>query len=89
MRKKVYEVLKALQHGDIISVYTCKLDGISSQVKNEISELRNVYGVRIVTVGSFVGRHSAYFLDSSNENIKRVEMLLNTYKKKENHKVHK
>ncbi len=86
MRKKVYEVLRALHHEDIVSGYIYKLDGVSSRVRNEISELRNVHGVRIVTVGSFIGRCASYFLEASDENIKRVEMLLKTHEKKENQK---
>lgn len=81
MRKRVYQVLKSLHHGDIVSVYTCRLDDMSARVRNEISELRRVYGVQIATVGSFVGRHAAYFLDTSDENIKRVERLLQAHKK--------
>ncbi len=87
MRKKVYEVLKALEYGDMVSVYTCKLEGTSSRVRNEISELRRVHGVNIITEKGFFNRHATYLLDSSDENIKRVERLLKTYEKKENHKV--
>lgn len=43
MRKRVYWVLEALCHGDIVSGYTCKLDGTSSRVRNEIYELRRQY----------------------------------------------
>ena len=85
MRKKVYEILEALDHDDIVSVYTCKLDGMSSRVRNEIHELRRTYNVQIMTKEGFVGRCAAYFLEPSPENIKRVKMLLKMYKKQENY----
>ena len=81
MRKKVYEVLKALENDDWVSVYTCKLDGTSSRVRNEISELRRIHRVRIITVEGFVGRCAAYFLDDTDENFERVKMLLKKHKK--------
>lgn len=89
MRKRVYQVLKSLHYGDIVSVHTCKLDGMSARVRNEILVLRQIFSVQIITEESFVGRYAAYFLHTSDENIKRVERLLKTYEKKENQKVHK
>ncbi len=86
MRKKVYEVLRALDNWDWVSVYTCKLDGTSSRVRNEISELRRIHHVQIVTVESFIGRGAAYFLVDSDESFERVKMLLKKYKKRENKK---
>lgn len=88
MRKRVYLTLKALYHGDIVSVYTCKLDGMSARVRNEISKLRKDYAVEIVTEGNFVGRNAAYFLDRADENIKRVKQLLERYEKKENQTIY-
>ena len=82
MRKKVYEVLEALENGDWVSVKICKFAGISSRVRNEIYELRRIHRVRIITVESFIGRGAAYFLETSDANIKRVEMLLKTHEKK-------
>jgi len=86
MRKKVYEVLRALDNWDWVSVYTCKLDGISSRVRNEILELRSIHRVQIVTVECFIGRGAAYFLVDSDTNFKRVKMLLKKHKKRENQK---
>ena len=84
MRKKVYEVLEALDHGDWVSVKMCKLEGMSSRVRNEISELRKIYHVEIITVEHFIGRGSAYFLVESDENFERVKFLLKKHKKEEN-----
>lgn len=80
MRKKVYAILEALDNGYWVSVKICKLDGTSSRVRNEISELRRKYGVRIITVENFLGRCAAYFLVYSGDNFERVKMLLKTYK---------
>lgn len=82
MRKKVYEVLEALDNGDWVSVYTCKLDGTSSRVRNEVSELRRKYGVKIITVENFLRRCAAYFLVDSAKNLERVKILLKKHKKK-------
>ncbi len=82
MRKKVYEVLRALDNSDWVSVYTCKLDGMSSRVRNEISELRRIHRVQIITVENFTGRGAAYFLVDSDENFERVKILLKKHKKK-------
>ncbi len=84
MRKKTYEVLESLENCDIVSVFTCKLDDMSSRVRNEIYELRNIYDVEIHAEGSFIGRYSAYFLVGSKKNLKRVKMLLKRHKKKKN-----
>ena len=86
MRKKTYKILEALNHGDIVSVYTCRLDGMSSRVRNEISELRRIHRVQIITIEGFVGRCAAYFLVSSSENFERVKMLLKRHKKRKNNK---
>ena len=86
MRKRTYGILKALNHDDIVSVYTCKLDGMSSRVRNEISELRRKYGIEIITVEGFVGRCAAYFLVDSDANFEKVKMLLKKHKKKKNQK---
>ena len=82
MRKKIYHILKAMRHGDIISVFTCRLDGQSSRVRTEIYELRHTYKIQIITVESFVGRCAAYFLDESKENLEKVDILLKKYEKK-------
>lgn len=82
MRKRVYWVLEALYHGDIVSGFTCKLDGISSRVRNEIHELRHQYKVKIISVPEFIGRHTSYYLDESKENLEHVETLLKTCKTK-------
>lgn len=84
MRKRVYKVLEALEHGDWVSVKICKSEGISSRVRNEISELRRSYHVEIITVNHFIGRGSAYFLVESDENFERVKFLLKKHKKEEN-----
>ncbi|GEM_PF-5796006 len=80
MRKRVYWVLEALYHEDIVSGYTCKLDGTSSRVRNEIYELRHKYKINVISYPGFVGRHTAYWLDMSKENIEHVKALLKTYK---------
>jgi len=82
MRKKIYHILKAMRHGDIISVFTCKLEGQSNRVRTEIYELRYRYKIQIITVEGFVGRCAAYFLDESKENLERVDYLLKKYEKK-------
>ena len=87
MRKRTYEVLRALENCDIVSHLFCKLDDMSSRVRNEIYELRNIYDVEIHSEGSFVGRHSAYFLVGSKKNLRRVKMLLKTHKKEETQKI--
>lgn len=84
MRKKVYEVLKALDNSDWVSVKICKFEGISSRVRNEIYELRRIHHVQIITVESFLGKGAAYFLVDSTENFERVKLLLKKYKKEEN-----
>ena len=81
MRKKVYEVLKALYNEDWVSVTICKFEGISSRVRNEIYELRRIHHVGIITVESFSGKEAGYFLVDSNENFKKVKMLLKEHKK--------
>jgi hypothetical protein len=81
MRKRVYWVLRALYHDDMVSGYTCKLDGMSSRVRNEIYDLRKVYKVKITGCKSYVGRHNAYFIDTSVDNMQRAKTLLETFKK--------
>ncbi|DAB39952.1 MAG TPA: hypothetical protein CFH81_06975 [Sulfurovum sp. UBA12169] len=81
MRKRIYLVLKALHHGDIVLGHFCKLDGTSSRVRNEIYELRHKYKVNVISVPSFIGRHTAYFINTSEGNIQRVKSLLKTFKK--------
>lgn len=89
MRKKVYEVLEALENGDWVSVKLCKFEGLSSRVRNEIYELRRIHRVQIITVESFLGKGAAYFLVESDENFERVKMLLKKHKKREKHKMPK
>ncbi len=74
--------MKALEHGDWVSVKICKSEGISSRVRNEISELRRIYHIEIITVECFLGRGAAYFLVDSNVNLGRVNRLLKKHKKK-------
>lgn len=81
MRKKVYDILEALAHRDLVSDPICKIDEQSSRVRTEIYELRHTFNIKIHTIPNFVGRHSAYFLDDTTNNIERVEFLLRKYKK--------
>ena len=83
MRKKVYGALEVLDNGDMVSHYFFQMDEMSSRVRNEIYELRRNYRVEIITVEGFVGRCAAYFLVDSEENLKRVKMLLKMHKKRE------
>lgn len=81
MRKRVYWVFEALYCGDMVSGYTCKLEGISSRVRNEIYELRHKYKINVISVPGFVGYHSAYFINTSDDNMQRTKTLLKTFKK--------
>jgi len=80
MRKKLYDVLKALRNEDIVSVFTCRLDGISSRVRTEIYEFKHTYNIEIIEVPNFIGRHSAYFLEHNKDNITKVDYLLKQHK---------
>lgn len=80
MRKRVYWVLRALYHDDMLSGYTCKMDGTSSRVRNEIYELRHQYKIDVIGVAGFVGRHSGYIIDKSVDNMERAKTLLESFK---------
>ncbi len=83
IRKKVYLVLKALYHDDMVFHLGCKLDGISPRVRNEIYELRSIYEIKIETTSpSNYGRSCIfYFLEHSKENCEKAKILLDRYEK--------
>lgn len=84
MRKKVYRVLKALYHGDMVFHVGCMVDGISPRVRNEIYELRSIYEIKINTTSSSnYGKIPIfYFLEPSKENCEKAKILIAKY---ENH----